>query len=87
MSALEIATDLYRTTMDCDCKERDKILNGRSRRESSVHLIMVVCKINITFTKLNTNYSQFISINNKLKRHAGLQSSNIKQSTIDEVRY
>ena len=45
MSALEIATDLYRTTMDCDCKERDKILNGRSRRESSMHLIMIVCKM------------------------------------------
>ena len=42
MSALEIATDLYRTTMDCDCKERDKILNGRSRRESSMHLIKCV---------------------------------------------
>ena len=35
MSALEIATDLYRTLWTTIAKKEDKILNGRSRRESS----------------------------------------------------
>ena len=45
MSALEIATDLYRTLWTTIAKKEDKILNGRSRRESSMHLIMIVCKM------------------------------------------
>ena len=45
MSALEIATDLHRTLRTASAKKEDKILNGRSRRESSMHLIMIVCKM------------------------------------------
>ena len=47
MSALEIATDLYRTLWTAtDAKKEDKILNGRSKRDcASVHLIMIVCKM------------------------------------------
>ena len=45
MSALEIATDLYRTLWTTIAKKEDKILNGRSRRESSVHLIMIVFRM------------------------------------------
>ena len=41
MSALEIATDLYRTLWTATAKKEDKILNGRSKRDSSVHLIMI----------------------------------------------
>ena len=46
MSALDIGTDLYRTLFTATARKENKILNGRSRRESSVHLIiMIVCKM------------------------------------------
>ena len=45
MSALEIATDLYRTLWTATAKKEDKILNGRSKRDSSVHLIMIMGKM------------------------------------------
>ena len=45
MSALEIATDIYRALWTATEKIENKILYGRSRRKSSVHLIMIVCKI------------------------------------------
>ena len=47
MSASEIARDLYRTLWTATAKKENKILNGRSRRESSMHLIMIVCKMKI----------------------------------------
>ena len=53
MSALEIATDLYRTLWTATAKKENKILNGRSRRESSVHSIMIVCKMKILSANRN----------------------------------
>ena len=45
MSAVEISTDLYRTLFTATRRKENKILNGRSRGESSVHLIKIECKM------------------------------------------